>query len=158
MTKKGERMTATTQGVRIRPATLDDAEAIARLSGQLGYPSTVAQVRERFAALDRVPAWMLAVAEAGGMVVGYVICRGIYTIQRDPCAEIGGLVVDETYRGRRIGELLVAAAEAWAGENGFPTIIVHSNVIRADAHRFYQRLGYEIVKAQQYFHKEIGAT
>ncbi len=149
-------MVAIAPDVQIRPATPDDAEEIARLSGQLGYPSTVAQVRARFAALDQGSVWMLALAEVGEAIVGYVTCRGIYTIQRDPCAELGGLIVDERYRGRRIGELLVAAAEAWARENGFPTIIVHSNVLRTDAHRFYQRLGYAIVKAQQYFHKEIG--
>jgi GNAT superfamily N-acetyltransferase len=149
-------MVAREPDVRIRPATPDDAEAIARLNGQLGYPSTAAQVRARFAALDRGPVWMLALAEVDAAIVGYVTCRGVYTIQRDPCAELGGLIVDERYRGRRIGELLVAAAEAWARENGFPAIIVHSNVVRTDAHRFYQRLGYSTVKAQQYFRKEIG--
>ena len=149
---------STVTEARIRPATLDDAEAIARLSGQLGYPSTAAQVWERFAALDRGPAWLLAVAVVDGAVVGYIIGRSIYTIQRDPMAEIGGLVVDEGYRGRRIGERLVAEAEAWAREQGFASMIVHSNMLRADAHRFYQRCGYASVKAQQYFSKAIGGA
>jgi len=65
------------------------------------------------------------------------------------------LVVDERHRNRRIGEALVSAAEAWARQQGYSAMIVHSNVIRTDAHRFYGRLGYDTVKAQQYFHKEL---
>ncbi len=148
-------MTITPPVVQTRPGTAADAEVIAVLSGQLGYPSTAAQVRERFAALDRGGTWAVMVATVGGNVVGCISCHGVYSLQRDPCAEIGGLIVDADHRGRRIGERLVAAAEAWAVARGFTEMIVHSNVLRADAHRFYGRLGYGIVKAQQYFRKEI---
>lgn len=141
--------------VTIRPATIADADVIAALSGQLGYPSTPDDVRARFAALAAVPGWMVAVAVVEGRVVGSVFVHAVYSLQRDPCAEIGGLVVDEGHRGRRVGETLVVAAEAWARAQGFAEMIVHSNVIRADAHRFYLRLGYGIVKAQQYFRKGI---
>lgn len=148
-------MTAAPPTVEIRPGIVADAEAIADLSGQLGYPSTAAQVRERFAVLDRGGAYGVAVAAVAGRVVGFVLCHGVYSLQRDPCAEIGGLIVDADHRNMRIGERLVAAAEAWARVHGFREMIVHSNVIRADAHRFYGRLGYGVVKAQQYFRKEI---
>ena len=148
-------MKVETHIAKIRPSTATDAEAIANLSGQLGYPSTPVQVRERFAVLDRGGIWTVLVAEVGGQVVGCISCHGVYSLQRDPCAEIGGLIVDADHRGQRIGEQLVAAAEAWARTQGFGEMVVHSNVIRADAHRFYGRLGYEIVKAQQYFRKEI---
>lgn len=140
---------------QIRPGTVADADALADLSGQLGYPSMAGQVRERFAALDRGGVWTVLVAEIAGRVVGSISCHGVYSLQRDPCAEIGGLIVDADHRNLRIGEQLVAAAEAWARGQGFTEMIVHSNIIRADAHRFYGRLGYGIVKAQQYFRKEI---
>ena len=148
-------MTAVPLTVQIRPGSVADAEAIADLSGQLGYPSTAAQVRERFALMERGGAFAVSLAEVGGRVVGFVICHGVYSLQRDPCGEIGGLIVDADHRNLRIGEHLVAAAEAWARAQGFSEMIVHSNVIRADAHRFYGRLGYGIVKAQQYFRKEM---
>ena len=53
------------------------------------------------------------------------------------------MVVDEAVRGRGIGAELVRAAERALGERGCYMIEVTSHVRRADAHRFYERLGYE---------------
>lgn len=141
--------------LHVRQSTDADVVALAELSRQLGYPSTPAQVAARFAALATRTDWVAYVAELGGQIIGSVFVTSSMSLQRDPCAEIGGLVVDEHYRNRRVGEALVAAAEAWARQQGYPAMVVHSNVIRTDAHRFYGRLGYGIVKAQQYFHKEL---
>ncbi len=141
--------------IRVRVGTAADADALATLSGQLGYPSTPAQIAARFAALATQPDWAAYVAELDGEIVGSVFVHAVFSLQRDPCAEIGGLIVDEQYRNRHVGEALVAAAEGWAREQGYAAMIVHSNVIRTDAHRFYKRLGYTTPKAQQYFQKEL---
>ncbi len=148
-------MVVPTDALHIRRGTDADAAAIAELSRQLGYPSTPAQVAARFAALAERSDWVAYVAELDGQIVGSIFVTSVMSLQRDPCAEIGGLVVDERRRNRRVGEALVAAAEAWTRQQGYSAIIVHSNVIRTDAHRFYGRLGYDTVKAQQYFHKEL---
>ncbi len=141
--------------VPIRVGNAADADALAALSGQLGYPSTAAQIAARFAALATRADWSAFVAELDGQIVGSVFVHAVFSLQRDPCAEIGGLIVDEHHRNRHIGEALVVAAEGWAREQGYAEMVVHSNVIRADAHRFYRRLGYTTPKAQQYFHKEL---
>jgi GNAT superfamily N-acetyltransferase len=46
-------------------------------------------------------------------------------------------------------------AEQWAGERGCCAVSVHSNVIRKDAHRFYERLGYRVVKTQLALRRDL---
>jgi GNAT superfamily N-acetyltransferase len=50
----------------------------------------------------------------------------------------------------------MAAAEAWARERGYARLTLRSNTIRTEAHRFYQDLGYTIVKSQHKFQKPLG--
>ena len=135
--------------VTIRAARVDDSPRLADLSGQLWYPTPVEQVEQRLGELVEDGQRCVYVAEAaGGVVVGWVYVYLVRSLLHEPQAEIGGLIVDEGYRGQRIGEQLLKEAERWAGEQGCCTVSVHSNVIRKDAHRFYERLGYRAVKMQ----------
>lgn len=137
----------------LHPATPADAPALAGLSGQLGYPSTPAQIAarlERLGAADRV-----LVAEADGRVAGWIHVRGTRSLESEPWAEIAGLVVDEGVRGRGIGRELVEAACLWAGEQGYGEVRVRSNVLRAAAHRFYERQGFRTVKTQAVFSRRL---
>ncbi|HEY3676065.1 MAG TPA: GNAT family N-acetyltransferase, partial [Candidatus Tumulicola sp.] len=68
---------------------------------------------------------------------------------------IAALVVDESERGNGTGAALLQAAEAWARERGVRCIRVRSNVIRADAHRFYEREKYAPLKDQRVFEKRM---
>jgi ribosomal protein S18 acetylase RimI-like enzyme len=52
------------------------------------------------------------------------------------------LVVDEAMRGRGVGEKLVRAAERVIADAGCGLVEVTSNLARAKAHGFYERLGY----------------
>ena len=52
-------------------------------------------------------------------------------------------------------ELERVAAEAWALERGYTAVCLRSNQRRVDAHRFYKRLGYEIVKSQFTFSRSL---
>lgn len=139
-------------GAAIRPAAPGDAPEIARLAGQLGYPTTPERIVARLEALFAAPANAVLVAEnpAGGLA-GWIHVGTIRWLESEPCAEIGGLIVDEACRGAKLGERLVAAAIGWAEREGFGEIRVRSNVVRADAHRFYERLGFARTKAQQVF-------
>jgi GNAT superfamily N-acetyltransferase len=142
--------------VTIRPMTAADAGAAARLATQLGYPSTAEEVLRRFHAITALPESYVAVAVSdAGSVVGWIHVFGNRLLESEPDAEIGGLVVDESYRGRGAGTALVAAAEAWARERGYPVVSVRSNVVRQEAHEFYQERGYGVVKTQVKFRKTI---
>jgi GNAT superfamily N-acetyltransferase len=140
----------------IRPARLEDAEALANLADQLGYPSTVERVRRRFEVLAEKPDEnAVFVAEANGKILGWVHAHVYALLVDDPETEIGGLVVDESARGQRVGERLMQAAEAWTLEKGCSSVYVRSNVIRTRAHEFYKRNGYTIIKSQYAFRKNL---
>ena len=142
--------------IEIRTAVKNDVEAIARLAGELGYPSTAAQVRKRLDAMERDAQQAAFVAEApGGEVVGWIHLSQVCSLASDPRAEITGLVVDSGIRGAGVGGLLVERGEKWAREIGLATIGVHSNIIRERSHRFYLRLGYAVNKSQKVFRKTL---
>jgi GNAT superfamily N-acetyltransferase len=136
-----------------REATASDAAALAALSTQLGYPAQPEEAAERLIALG--PAGTVLVAEENGAVLGWIHVCGIQFFQSPPFAEIGGLVVDEAARGRGVGRLLLEAAVRWAAEQGYGKLRVRSNVVREDAHRFYEREGFLRVKTQAVFDRKL---
>jgi len=142
--------------VRVRTAGAADADAVANLSTQLGYPTTGPEVAGRLGLFLSSPEHAVLVAEdPGGAVVGWLHACVHHFIGGEPCAEIAGLVVDERHRGRGIGRLLMAEAERWAAGRGLKIVNVRSRVERALAHRFYEELGYRRVKQQQVFRKTL---
>ncbi len=71
---------------------------------------------------------------------------------------IGGLVVDRGSRNQGIGRRLLAHAEEWAAQQGCAVVRLSSNEKRIEAHAFYQRAGYTILKTQYSFAKSVGAA
>jgi GNAT superfamily N-acetyltransferase len=51
--------------------------------------------------------------------------------------------VDEACRSKGYGERLMAEAERIAREAGAYRLSLMSNMLRADAHRFYAQIGYQ---------------
>ena len=139
--------------LRIRPATAGDADVVARLSTQLGYPATAGEIVERLAGLPSHHA--VLVAELDGAVVGWIHVQESRLVVERLGADITGLVVDETARRESVGRQLVEAAERWATDRGAERIRVRSNVIREDAHAFYPSLGFEITKTSSVFEKRL---
>jgi GNAT superfamily N-acetyltransferase len=141
----------------IRAARTYDAPAIADLGGQLGYAATRQQIASRLAGIESEPTSRVLVAEdASGRVVGWLHVAARTQLTEDTCAEILGLVVDESARGGGIGAALVRAAEGWAHTAGCTRVRVRSRDTRERAHRFYEREGYERNKVQLVLHKPLG--
>jgi GNAT superfamily N-acetyltransferase len=134
--------------LKIREADLNDAAALAALSIQLGYPSTPGEMVERLTVLGSRPGNGVLVAEDEKGVVGWLHVSGMFFLESPPFAEVLGLIVDEAHRGKGVGRLLLDGAARWAAEHGFGKLRVRSNVIREDAHRFYEREGFRRVKTQ----------
>jgi len=139
--------------VKIDLAVAADADALAALSGELGYPSSTAQIARRLAALPEDHRVWVARSEA--IVVGWIHAYVARHLVLDPYVEIGGLVVGEDERGRGIGPRLIEQACEWARALGCDRVGVHSNVVRADAHRFYEREGFVLEKRQGVFTRRI---
>ena len=141
--------------MQTRPMQATDAPEVATLSGELGYPAAERDVAERWKRLTRRADHAMFVADEDGRVAGWVHVHDDWTLESGRAAELMGLVVSEARRGSGIGRALVAEAERWARDRGCPRLRVRSNVIREDAHRFYDTLGYERVKRQEIFDKRL---
>jgi GNAT superfamily N-acetyltransferase len=139
----------------IRAMSVGDAEAVAELATQLGYPSTADQLRERIPHAIGRPDAAALVAEDAAKVVGWTHVELRRTLVGDREAQIMALVVDERCRGRGIGKALTAEAEQWARDHGATTIRVGSRTSREGAHRFYQREGYVLAKTSHWFEKDL---
>jgi GNAT superfamily N-acetyltransferase len=144
------------QAIEIRSAEDRDITTLARLAGELGYPSTPEQVRERFADIKAAPHQATYVAVTNGdAVIGWIQLSEVRSLESEPRAEITGLVVDSNFRGGGAGRLLVERGEEWARQRGLAVIGVRSNIIRERTHVFYERLGYAVTKTQKVFRKRI---
>jgi GNAT superfamily N-acetyltransferase len=144
------------QLVNIREINASDAEVIAELTTELGYPTSAEITRRRIGELEALGDHIVYVAcSASDKVIGWLHVAVVYHLQADVCAEIGGLVVDASGRNSGIGRQLVAEAEEWARRRGVNRIVVRSNIIRDAAHRFYLREGYLHKKTSAVFEKML---
>ena len=142
--------------IRIREVALADAEALARLSAQLGYPADAEAISRRLHEIKAHGAGLVLVAEeAGGKIAGTAHVHAEYSMVDEPKAHLADLVVDEALRSRGVGAALLRACEAWARERGLSRMRVNSNVIRERAHRFYLREDYAENKRQAVFFKQL---
>lgn len=139
----------------MRRAAPADAERMNELCKQLGYDTSVEALRERIENAIRQGDMAAFVAEEDSVVIGWIQVAIRSTIESGELAEITGLVVDESLRGRGIGAGLVREAELWAKEKGFSSIRVRTNVIRNRTHDFYRKLGFSETKRQVVFRKEM---
>jgi GNAT superfamily N-acetyltransferase len=143
---------------KIRRARRGDAERIAQLSGELGYPATAAQIATRMRQLTPVSKHAVFVAEsadADAGLIGWVHVSVSHLLESDLRAEVNGLIVAEGQRSAGAGAKLLEAAEEWARRRGCRGMNVRSNVIRERAHEFYERHGYEHYKTQKAFRKVL---
>jgi GNAT superfamily N-acetyltransferase len=130
--------------MRIRPVRHDDVPRLAILLGQLGYPTTEQDVRDRLAYWTDDPAsTLLAVADDSDSLMG------VAALHITPILEITGkfgrlvaLVVDDTTRSQGVGSMLIAAVEESARAAGCLFMEVTSSQHRHQAHLFYERRGY----------------
>jgi predicted N-acetyltransferase YhbS len=141
--------------ILVRPIEPGDAPDVFALIDQLGYKRP----------LDEVTAWIESLAEhatiqaalvacAGREVIGWIEVSIVRHLQSAPFSLIGGLVVEDGFRGRGVGLELCHAAEAWSWNRGVYVVRVTSRSTRLDAHRFYERNGYSPTKVSYVFEKK----
>jgi len=142
--------------VAIRKSRLGDAKALAELSAQLGYELTSQRVTSALKRILRDKSAELVVAEISGRgVVGWIQLFEQTALAGGHRIEIAGLVVGERSRGTGVGRALMSFAEARARKLGCSCVYLRTNVKRAAAHIFYERLGYTHIKTQKAYLKEL---
>jgi ribosomal protein S18 acetylase RimI-like enzyme len=127
----------------IRDAIDGDAEAIAGLFTDEGYPAGPSDIRER---LGRFASRFstVKVAEIGGEVVGFVAVHVMPRFEHgDRVARVLALVVDPGVRERGIGHELLAAADAIARDTDCAFIELTAGRHRPEALHLYEAVGYE---------------
>jgi GNAT superfamily N-acetyltransferase len=140
----------------IRPATPNDAAAVAHLAKELGSPGSVEDVDRRMTAILADGHHEVFIAEApDGSTVGWIHVFLSLRAQTAPFAELGGMVVKETRRRQGIGRRLLEAAETWAIGCGAAKMRIRSRDTRSDAKAFYLRSGFAHSKTQRIFDKDL---
>ena len=132
-----------------------DAENLARLSAQLGFPITKERAESRLRDVAGAPDHAVILAECGGRVAGLVELRRVRLVTSWRQVEIVALVVDEQFRGRGIGSLLLAEAERWAHDLRCGKIRVRSDNAREFAHALYRKSGFEPARTETMFEKQL---
>lgn len=131
--------------MKIREACSSDVPQLANLMGQLGYSTSVEQMRRRFEMISAEPSYHTLVIEVEGKVVGMSgLCKGIFYELDGIYVRIVAFVVDDTYRKKGLGKLLLAESEKWARSKGAVGIALNSGnrTERMAAHAFYKAMGY----------------
>ncbi|MFC5571443.1 GNAT family N-acetyltransferase [Lysobacter yangpyeongensis] len=141
--------------VRIRPAQIGDANDVAGLLDELGYPCTRDEAVERISRVLHDPRLFLVVAEIEGAVCGLMSLDIRYSFARGAeLARITALVVANRCSRQGIGRALLREAESIARQARAARIEVTSNPRREVAHAFYLGCGYST--GSRHFIKLLG--
>jgi GNAT superfamily N-acetyltransferase len=135
---------------RIREATGADVPRLIELLDQLSLDgpredaSQMEAYRAAFARLAKSDGVSVLALEDDGRLLGSVTLYVMPNLSHAgaPWGLIENVVVDSTARGRGYGEMLMRHAVALARAAGCYKVTLTSNKRRADAHRFYGRLGF----------------
>ena len=127
----------------IREAMISDAEEVAELITELGYPTTSQAMRERLSRILTDPGYATFVAEMDGQVVGVAGAALSWYYEKDGLySRLTVLAVSSTARGLGLGRQLVQVVESWSAAKGAFEVFVNSGLHRVEAHVFYERCGY----------------
>ncbi len=144
----------TDASLTIRPATATDAEAIAALFTDEGYPAGPSDIVERLTRFSSEHS-QVVVAEHEGLVLGFIAVHALPRFEHDDrILRVLALVVDAGARERGVGRSLMAEAERIATELGAAFVEVTSGHHRPDARRLYESMGYDASIAA-YFRKKL---
>jgi GNAT superfamily N-acetyltransferase len=142
-----------TPDILIRPAGAADLPVIIALYADdiLGQSREVpdAQIADEytkaFDAIQRDPNHFLVVVETEGGVVGTLLLSFLPGLSRRGAwrAQIEAMRVARSRRGQGLGQVMLDWVEQQARARGCDLIQLTSDRVRVDAHRFYERAGFE---------------
>ncbi len=148
-------LTLTSSRMRLRRATVDDLPAIVRLLAADALGSArenlaegdLAPYERAFRMIDADPAHLLVVAVGappGEAVVATMQLSFLPGLSRRGAlrAQVEAVRVDTALRGQGLGAAMMGWAIEEARRRGCDLVQLTTDKSRADAHRFYERLGF----------------
>lgn len=131
--------------MEIASAKPEDVNSILQLQKQIYRVSTLApNGREVLENQLKDPSCVVLVAKIDGKIIG---AGTIYLIQvparGKPYAFLEGLVIDSSLRGKGYGTQLFQGCVKIARQKGCYKMLFTSGMDRADAHKFYEKLGFK---------------
>ncbi|MBD8067836.1 GNAT family N-acetyltransferase [Bacillus sp. PS06] len=124
-----------------------DILSLTELIADLGYPSSLKDMRARMERMESNPNYRTFVSVKGEAVVGMVgiTLHSTYT-SNNLKVQITSVVTKKEYRGQGIATTLLKFVEDWSIRSGATFIYLLSGINdnRVKAHELYKTLGYEI--------------
>lgn len=144
--------------IEVRPPTLDEIPAVARLAGELVHQHERFD-EQRFLHLDdpaagyarflpRVlgsPNTVLLAAVEGDRVLGYAygtLEKRDYFALLDACGKLHDIYVDESARGKGVGEALLVAMKAELTKRGAPRVVLLTATANTTAQKLFAKHGF----------------
>lgn len=144
-------------GTDLRNAVHADADDVARLLCELGYPCEIDEAIDRIALITGNDRQALVVARREGAVCGLIALDFMYYLPLGTTTcRVTALVVTPTAQGLGIGRQLLKEAERRARGGGAARIELTSGSQRTEAHAFYRACGYKDSSVR--FVKPLGAA
>lgn len=135
--------TADRASVELRAATPDDADTIASLFTDEGYPAGPSDIVERLGRFAS-PHSRVVVAEHDGALIGFMAVHAMPRFEHDDrILRILALVVDPGARERGVGRTLMAEAERIGVELGAAFVEITAGHHRPEARHLYESQGYD---------------
>jgi GNAT superfamily N-acetyltransferase len=139
--------------IALRRATASDVPVIVGLLAAdqlgatrdgIGCAEDLAAYQAAFEAIDRDPAHLLVVGQAGADIVATMQLSFLPGLARRGAlrAQIEAVRIDQAYRGHGLGSAVISWAISEARRRGCTLVQLTSDKSRTSAHRFYERLGF----------------
>lgn len=141
--------------LQIREIEIKDYEFITGLSYQLGYKTTNENTLKWLIEIKNNKDNCVLVTLDKDRIIGWI--HAFYTIRLEsgPFIEIGGMVIDENYRRMGIGKILVDRIIDWFAFKKCSKLRARCNKTRIETHEFYKAIGFNEVKEQKIFDKQL---
>ena len=131
----------------IRQAETGDISALTELMNELGYTTTMDEMKTRFENIQNHPDHKTFIALTDSKISGMVgVTKNFSYEQNGIYVRVLALVTHSRFRKRGIGKKLMEVAENWAKEIGAEKVLLNcgNREERAIARLFYEKIGYQV--------------
>lgn len=136
----------TETSITIRNFALTDLNSLTGLTNELGYVTTVEQMKARMETILLLRDHWTFAAVVDNKVVGYTgVSKNYFWEQDGHYIRIQALVVSQKHRRLGIGQKLIGAVETLARQLNARLIMLNcgNREERQQAHQFYPKMGFE---------------